>query len=163
LRQSNFTSIVSNVNKQFGLELLVSKEAYKLFHDHIRFVAGRFWDKLEAVDRKTVLNRPTDLTVHVKSIKTHPIEQLFAKLKAMLRSAAARTKDALWGTIGQVLEAFSEAECRNYLAHCGYELTLIEPALEIELDRAEHAVRQLPCATTGERIVPVGRILYSNL
>ena len=52
----------------------------------------------------------------------NPIEQLFAKLKAMLRSAAARTKDALWDTIGRSLEAFSETECRNYLAHCGYDL-----------------------------------------
>jgi len=41
----------------------------------------------------------------------------------MLRSAAARTKDALGGTIDQALEAFSEAECRNYLARCGYEFT----------------------------------------
>ncbi len=53
----------------------------------------------------------------------NPIEQLFAKLKALLRSAAARTKDALWDMIGRSLEAFSEAECRNYLAHCGYDLT----------------------------------------
>ena len=53
----------------------------------------------------------------------NPIEQLFAKLKAMLRSAAARTKDALWTTIGQALDAFPQAECQNYLAHCGYELT----------------------------------------
>ena len=53
----------------------------------------------------------------------NPIEQLFAKLKAMLRSAAARTKDALWDTIGRALEAFSEAECRNYLAHCRHEFT----------------------------------------
>ena len=53
----------------------------------------------------------------------NPIEQLFAKLKAMLRSAAARTKDALWATIGQALEAFSQSECGNYLAHCGYDLT----------------------------------------
>ena len=53
----------------------------------------------------------------------NPIEQLFAKLKAMLRSAAARTKDALWATIGQALDAFPEHECRNYLAHCGYKFT----------------------------------------
>ncbi len=53
----------------------------------------------------------------------NPIEQLFAKLKTMLRSAAVRTKEALWDTIGQALGAFSYAECRNYLAHCGYELT----------------------------------------
>ncbi len=53
----------------------------------------------------------------------NPIEQLFAKLKSMLRSAAARTRHALWFTIGQALDAFSETECRNYLAHCGYEFT----------------------------------------
>ena len=47
----------------------------------------------------------------------NPIEQLFAKLKAMLRSAASRTKDALWATIGRALDAFPEAECRNYLAN----------------------------------------------
>jgi transposase len=53
----------------------------------------------------------------------NPIEQLFAKLKAMLRSAAARTREALWTTIGAALDAFPEPECRNYLAHCGYEFT----------------------------------------
>ena len=53
----------------------------------------------------------------------NPIEQLFAKLKALLRKAAARTKDALWDAIGEALGACPEAECRNYLAHCGYEFT----------------------------------------
>ena len=53
----------------------------------------------------------------------NPIEQLFAKLKTMLRSATARTKDALWATFGAALDAFPDAECRNYLAHCGYEFT----------------------------------------
>jgi transposase len=53
----------------------------------------------------------------------NPIEQLFAKLKAMLRSAAARTKDALWASLGQALDAFPAAECRNYLENCGYEFT----------------------------------------
>ena len=51
----------------------------------------------------------------------NPIEQLFAKLKALLRKAAERTKDALWGTIGTLLEAFTPEECANYLANCGYE------------------------------------------
>jgi transposase len=51
----------------------------------------------------------------------NPIEQLFAKLKALLRSVAARTKEALWDAIGQALDAFPEAECQNYLTNCGYE------------------------------------------
>ena len=50
----------------------------------------------------------------------NPIEQLFAKLKALLRKAAARTRDALWDTIGRLLDAFSPVECRNYLENSGY-------------------------------------------
>ncbi len=52
----------------------------------------------------------------------NPIEQFFAKLKALLRKAAARTKDALWATIGALLDCFSPEECQNYLTNCGYEL-----------------------------------------
>jgi transposase len=51
----------------------------------------------------------------------NPIEQMFAKLKALLRKAAARTRETLWSTIGQTLDAFSPAECQNYLANAGYE------------------------------------------
>ena len=49
-----------------------------------------------------------------------PIEQMFAKLKAQLRSAAARTRDVLWDTIGRILDTFSPAECQNYLQNSGY-------------------------------------------
>ncbi len=52
----------------------------------------------------------------------NPIEQMFAKLKALLRKAAARSRDALWDTIGQLLTAISPAECRNYLTNAGYAL-----------------------------------------
>ena len=51
------------------------------------------------------------------------IEQVFAKLKAVLRGAATRTKEALWTTIGQLLNRFSPAECRNYLTNSRYEFT----------------------------------------
>ena len=53
----------------------------------------------------------------------NPIEQLFAKLKALLRKAAARTRDELWATIGRLLDACLPAECTNYLRHCGYGST----------------------------------------
>ena len=52
----------------------------------------------------------------------NPIEPLFAKLKELLRKAAARTQQALWDAIGRHLDDFTPEECRNYLAHCGYEL-----------------------------------------
>jgi transposase len=50
----------------------------------------------------------------------NPIEQVFAKLKALLRTAAARTKGALWQAIGDALDAFTPTECANCLAHAGY-------------------------------------------
>lgn len=50
----------------------------------------------------------------------NPIEQAFAKLKALLRKAAPRTVDALWNVIGESLSAFSAGECANYLAAAGY-------------------------------------------
>jgi transposase len=50
----------------------------------------------------------------------NPIEQAFAKLKAGLRKAGARTREALWNTIGQLLDTFSPTECRNYLTNSGY-------------------------------------------
>jgi transposase len=50
----------------------------------------------------------------------NPIELAFSKLKRLLRSAAARTVDALWSTVGQLIGNFTADECANYLRHCGY-------------------------------------------
>lgn len=50
----------------------------------------------------------------------HPIEQVFAKLKTLLRRAAARTRESLWHTIGRLLDRFSPQECASYIHHCGY-------------------------------------------
>ena len=50
----------------------------------------------------------------------NPIEMAFAKLKAFLRKAAARTRDILWDKIGDALRAFTPRECANYFKHAGY-------------------------------------------
>jgi transposase len=50
----------------------------------------------------------------------NPIEQLFAKIKALLRKAAARTIDALIVEIAVALTKVSPHECANYLASQGY-------------------------------------------
>lgn len=50
----------------------------------------------------------------------NPIEQVFSKLKALLRSAQARTLEALWSVIGSLLERFPADECERYIRHCGY-------------------------------------------
>jgi transposase len=50
----------------------------------------------------------------------NPIEQVFAKLKWRLRSAAERTFETLWSRCGEALDHFHETEFRNYFRHCGY-------------------------------------------
>jgi transposase len=50
----------------------------------------------------------------------NPIEQFFAKLKALLRKAAARTLDALIAAIAHALTRVGRRECENYLANLGY-------------------------------------------
>ncbi len=54
----------------------------------------------------------------------NPIEQAFAKFKAELRSAAARTIPDLWTEIQKAFERFTPSECQNYLAAAGYETDL---------------------------------------
>ena len=53
----------------------------------------------------------------------NPIEQLFAKLKHLLRKAAARTLEAVCAAIGQLLDSFTPQECANYFKNSGYALT----------------------------------------
>ena len=51
----------------------------------------------------------------------NPIENAFAKLKALLRKAAARTIDHLWAAIAAAIDTFSPTECANYFAAAGYD------------------------------------------
>jgi transposase len=53
----------------------------------------------------------------------NPIENAFAKLKALLRKAAERTVDGLWAAIGRLVDLFTPAECRNYFVAAGYDAT----------------------------------------
>ena len=50
----------------------------------------------------------------------NPIEQVFAKLKTLLRKLDARTVETTWRGIGQLLDAFTPAECANYFRNSGY-------------------------------------------
>jgi transposase len=51
----------------------------------------------------------------------NPIENLFSKLKSLLRTAAKRTISELENTLAQSLDLFRIKECINYLRHAGYE------------------------------------------
>jgi len=50
----------------------------------------------------------------------NPIEQVFAKLKHLMRKARPRAFDETWKSVGQTLDAFAPDECANYLKNSGY-------------------------------------------
>ena len=53
----------------------------------------------------------------------NPIEQVFSKLKTLLRKADPRTIEATWKQIGSLLDQFTPKECANYLVNSGYAST----------------------------------------
>jgi len=53
----------------------------------------------------------------------NPIENAFAKLKALLRARAERTVDALWRAVGEIVQVFTPAECANCFQAAGYDAT----------------------------------------
>ena len=50
----------------------------------------------------------------------NPIEQVFAKLKHLMRNASPRTVEDTWRKVGSLLDLFSPNECANYLKNSGY-------------------------------------------
>ena len=53
----------------------------------------------------------------------NPIEQVFAKLKWLVRSAKERTVDGLWKLLGKLVDRFPPHECQNYFRNSGYAIT----------------------------------------
>jgi transposase len=53
----------------------------------------------------------------------NPIEQVFSKLKTLLRKENARTIEETWRGIGRLLDNFTPDECANYFRHAGYSST----------------------------------------
>ncbi len=51
-----------------------------------------------------------------------PIEEAFSKLKALLRRAQTRTKEALVEALGRALDAITLKDARGWFAHCGYAI-----------------------------------------
>jgi transposase len=54
----------------------------------------------------------------------NPIELAFAKLKAFLRAARPRNFDQVTALVAAALALYTPTECRNYIRHCGYRLTV---------------------------------------
>jgi transposase len=102
--------------------------------------ADRLGSRKGAAIRQAIEARGAELMLLPShSHDLNPIEQVFAKRKALLRKAAPRTREALWRTrgamahqrrygapealwrtTGEKLSVFTPAECPNYLRHCGY-------------------------------------------
>lgn len=53
----------------------------------------------------------------------NPIEMAWAKVKALLRRAAARTTDALYDAVAEALRAITPADCQGFFRACGYRVT----------------------------------------
>jgi len=71
-------------------------------------------DAMEAVGARLLFLPPY-------SPDLNPIENAFAKLKAMLRKAAARSIEQLWDAIARIIQTYSPRECANYFAAAGYD------------------------------------------
>ena len=50
----------------------------------------------------------------------NPIEEAFAKIKNLLRNAAARSKEALLEAIAAALSAVTAEDARGFFEHAGY-------------------------------------------
>jgi transposase len=50
----------------------------------------------------------------------NPIEQLFSKLKTLLRKENARSVEQTWRGIGRLMDQFTPDECASYFRHSGY-------------------------------------------
>lgn len=50
----------------------------------------------------------------------NPIEQVFAKLKHLLRRSQERTTEDTWRRLGNLLDHFTPKQCSNYLVNAGY-------------------------------------------
>jgi transposase len=50
----------------------------------------------------------------------NPIEEAFAKLKALLRRAEARTREVLLEAMGRALDAVTASDARGFFEHRGY-------------------------------------------
>jgi transposase len=71
----------------------------------------------------------------------NPIEQAFAKLKTLLRIAAARTLDAVSDAAARILATYAHAECANYLGSAGYayaEMQKVPALCRCRLEWGQH-------------------------
>jgi len=57
----------------------------------------------------------------------NPIENVFSKLKTLLRKLKLRKMEDLWRSLGELCDVFSPEECRNYFKNAGYASSVHSP------------------------------------
>jgi len=50
----------------------------------------------------------------------NPIEKMWSKVKAWLRTTKARSQESLWAAIAEALAQVTSSDARNWFAACGY-------------------------------------------
>jgi len=99
-------------------ELVKTKPGATVVLDNLKpHLASKVREKLEAADLRLLYLPPY-------SPDFAPIEQAWSKLKTCLRSAAARTMEALQAALAEVIDCITAQDAHGYFAHCGYDLTL---------------------------------------
>lgn len=87
-----------------------------------------------------------------------PMEMAFARLKALIRRAAARTHDDLWRIVGDVRDLFTEEECYNFFRATGHETHCAQHTVAHGLMPASSMarIRACPAVLPAPRVVPAG-------
>jgi transposase len=121
------------ISAPFVLDGAMNRDAFEAYVDQVLAPTLKpgdivVMDNLPAHKGETVRRLIEDRQATLRLLPPYspdlnPIEMAFAKLKALLRTAAERTVGALWDRIGFVLDAFTPQECSNYLRHAGYAST----------------------------------------
>src|SRR5262245_47652482 len=107
--------------------------AFQTYLDHVLIPALRPGD-IVVLDNLSVHHRPAVARALRRagagvwylppySLDYNPIEKIWAKVKAFLRKAGARTTEALWDAFAQALRTVTAEDCQNSFAHCGYPAT----------------------------------------
>jgi hypothetical protein len=105
-----------------GAPFLELPDAFKRLPHHLLCHTGGDREMVALVRvRPSIEARDADLWfLPACSPDLNPIEQGFAKLKARLRKAEPRSREALWQRTGQIVHEFTPTQCANFLANAGY-------------------------------------------
>jgi transposase len=108
------------VNGEIFLAYVRQHLAPTLKHNDIVVMDNLSSHKIEGVRKAIEATGAKLLYLPPYSPDLNPIEQVFAKLKALLRKYRERTMDGLWNRLGALIDFFPDTECANYFKHCGY-------------------------------------------